>query len=188
MRKTIGRDLPNGDYIEIEAELRDGSDGLSPGFAIICMGWEKAGQWSARACKRNGRDATYGGAAHEVILEVAPELAPIVKVHLARPDGMPMHGLVNGWYFYSGKAAAYEREEIEAGRNYGYSRLLETSDHDRAARALHVDPADLPAGLDHGQFTLFAASLGSYWHDQSMAARAALVGMVDGDGVEDSRG
>lgn len=185
--KTIGRDLPNGDYIEIEAVEDDGSGGLSPCFAITCMGWEKRGA-SGRSRSRNAhgmpRDCDFAGCNHEVILEAAPELAPLVTAHLAALDGTPMHGLANAWYYYSGRSSAYEREQIAAGKDYGYSRLLETSDHDRAARALSIAPEDLPTGLDKVEFVAFVNSLTDHWRAQARAARAALDAMVDGDGVE----
>lgn len=183
-RKTIGKDLPNGTYIEIEAVERDGSDGLSPGFAVTVSGWEKHGTWSGRACKRNGRHIDFGGADHDLILRVAPELAPLVTAHLSDPDGTPMHAEANGWYFYSGKAADYEREQIAAGKDYGYSRLLEKSDHERAAEALNISPEDLPTGLDREGFSAFCRSLADTWAAQAQAARAALAAMRDGDGVE----
>jgi hypothetical protein len=186
-RKRIGRDLPNGDYLEIEAEERDGSGGLSAGFAVTCLGWEKRGTWSGRAAARNGREAVYAGADHATILRAAPELAPIVAAHLADPDGVPMHAVANGWYFYSGAAAAYERAQLAAGRDYGYSRLLETSDHERAARALHIPPADLPRDLDHDGFVRFCDSLAETWQAHAAAARAALADMIDSDGLEVTR-
>jgi len=185
-RKTIGRDLPNGDYIEIEAEERDDSGTLSPGFAITLTGWEKRGTWSGRAAKRNGRDAVYAGADHDTILRAAPELAPLVTAHLADQAGTPMHAKANGWYFYSGEAAEYERRMIAEGKDYGYSRNLETSDHDRAARALSIPPEDLPTGLDREEFSAFVAPLADRWASQADAARAALAAMVDGEGVEES--
>lgn len=182
--KTIGRDLPNGDYIEIRAEERDNSGTLSAGFSITANGWEKRGTWSGRDAKRNGREAVFGGCVHEIILSVAPELAPIVAAHLANQDGTPMHAQANGWYFYSGGAAAYEREQIARGRDYGYSRQLEKSDHDRAARALHIPPADLPTGLDRDGFAAFVLELADRWAGQAQAARDALANMIDGNGVE----
>jgi len=39
------------------------------------------------------------GAIHEIILEHFPELAPIVKVHLSEPDGLPMHAEANARYW-----------------------------------------------------------------------------------------
>jgi hypothetical protein len=182
--KTIGRSLPNGDYVEVTAEERDDSGTLSPGFSITCTGWEKRGTWDGRAAKRNGREPVYGGADHELILRIFPKLAPLVSAHLADPDGTPMHAEANGWYFYSGKAAAYEREQVAAGRDYGYSRQLETSDHDRAARALNIPAADLPTGLDREEFAAFVAGLADTWAEQARAARETLAAMIDGDGVE----
>ena len=144
MRKTIGRDLPNGDYIEIEAEERDGSGTLSAGFAITCSVWERNNTWPARTCAAKGRDISSGGADHDLILSVAPELAPIVTAHLSDTDGTPMHAEANGWYFYSGASAAYERRMIAEGRDYGYSRNLETS-RPRPRRSCAEHPAGRPA-------------------------------------------
>lgn len=183
--KTIGRDLPNGDYVEITAEERDDSGTLSAGFAVTLLGWERRGTWSGRAAKRNGREATFGGADHKTILRVAPELGAIVACHLADPSGVPMHAEANGWYFYSGGAADYERKQIAKGDAYRYyAKMLETSDHDRAAQALNIAPADLPAGMDRSAFSAFCASLADRWRDQAIAARAALAALADGDGVE----
>jgi hypothetical protein len=181
--KTIGHDLPDGTYIEIEAIERDGSDGLSPGFAITATGWDKRGGWSGRSRSRNAhgmpRDCDFAGQCHDLILTVAPELAPIVTAHLADPDGTPMHAEANGWYFYVGAAADYER------KNYGEEYVTRMgTDHDRAARALHIAPEDLPTGLDREQFAALVVSLADRWAAQAQAAREALAAMVDGDGVE----
>jgi len=180
-RKTIGRDLPGGTYLEITAEIRDGS----AGFSVTGSLWERHGTWNGRACKRNGRDSDAGGQIVAEIRTAAPELAPILAVHLAAPDGTPMHAEANGWYFYSGRAATYEREQVAAGRDYGYSRQLEMSDHDRAARALNIPPADLPADMDRDAFRAFVASLAGRWAEQAAAARVVFDAMTDGAGVEE---
>lgn len=177
MKKTIGRNLPNGEYVEITAEERDASGDLSPGFAITVAGW------GSRAAKKRGWEAEYFGAVSEYILEVVPEVAPLVRAHLADPDGTPVHAEANGWYFYSGKSAEYERQQVAAGKDYGYSRLLETSDHDRAARALSIPPTDLPTGLDREGFAQFCRSLKGEWAKQAAEAREALESMIDGQGV-----
>lgn len=184
--KTVGRDLPNGDYIEVTAIERDGSDGLSPGFSITLAGWKKRGTWSGRAAKRNGRDMSLLGCDHDTILRVFPSLAPIVACHLADLDGVPMCAVVNGWYYYSGGAATYERAAVANGHGY-YAENLKTSDHDRAAQALSIPPADLPEGMSHAEFSAFCDSLAERWASQADAARAALAAMIDGDGVEPTR-
>ena len=117
--KTIGRDLPNRDYIEIEAVEDDGSGGFSPGFVITATGWEKRGTRSGRDRSRNAhgkpRDCDFAGCNHDVILTAAPELAPIVTAHLADLDGVPMHALSNGWHFYSGASAAVRAQALRRG-------------------------------------------------------------------------
>ena len=77
-----------------------------------------------------------------------------------------------------------ERAKVAAGQDYGYSRQLETSDHDRAARALNIAPEDLPTGLDKESFSAFCQSLADVWRAQAQAARDTLAAMVDGDGIE----
>lgn len=180
--KTIGRDLPNGDYIEITAQLREGdSRGLSDGFSVTCSGWEKRGTWSGRAAKRNGRESVYGGADHETILKAAPELYALVKVHLADPDGTPMHAEANGWYFYSGAHVDYEQ------KNYGEEYIRRHgSPQERAARCLHIDPDELPAGLDKEQFSELCRHLAEHvWPRQAKVAKQILESMTDGEGVEE---
>jgi hypothetical protein len=181
--KTIGRDLPNGDYVEITAEERDSSGNLSAGFSITLSGWEKRGTRKGRSRKFNTygnlRDTDYGGADHETILAAAPELAPIVTAHLADPDGTPMHGVANGWYFYTGESEAYERQ------HYGEEYVKrQGTPHERAARALHIAPEDLPTGLDRDGFAAFCEGLAGRWAGQAQAARDALAAMVNGEGVE----
>lgn len=181
MMKTIGRDLPGGDYMEIEAEERDGSEGLSPGFAITASVWMKHATWDGRARKRNGRDIDMGGCMHDEILDIAPELAPLVTAHLADPEGVPMHAVANGWYFYTGASREYEL------KNYGqaYVDRLGT-DRERAAQALSIPVEDLPEGMDRGAFVDFAQTLVERWEQQAAEARAVLEAMIDGDGVEEA--
>ena len=49
---------------------------------------------------RNGRRVEHsGGAIHEDILRHFPQLAPLVRVHLADDDGVPLHAYVNAGYW-----------------------------------------------------------------------------------------
>lgn len=182
--KTVGRDMPNGDYIEIEAQLHGDEGTLSPGFSLTCLIWTKRGSRYGRS--RKSQDADGGGAQHDVILAVMPELAPLALAHLADPTGLPLHAVSNGWYFYSGAAAEYERRQITKSNDRGYSAGLLVSDHHRAARALHVDPSELPESLTKEGFTAFVASLVTLHQSQADAANAVLTALVDGDGVENT--
>jgi hypothetical protein len=181
-RKTIGVDRPDGTYLEIEAELRTDDPVLSPGFAVTVSGWERRGTHSGRTRARMGRDIDFGGADHDLILEVAPHLEPLVRAHLADPDGVPMHALANGWYEYSGHSIAYEREHY--GEEYAARR---GTSHERAAECLHIPAADLPEGLDQGGFADFVQLQVERWEAQAGAARQILSELVDGLGVEPRR-
>jgi hypothetical protein len=44
-----------------------------------------------------------GGAAHDLILLMMPDLKPLVDLHLCNADGVPMHCVENGIYFVVGK-------------------------------------------------------------------------------------
>ncbi len=166
MRKVIQRQMGR-DFMVITAELRENdSRGLSDGFSVTAHLYEPHGTWSGKARFDNGRDCDSAGAMHTEILKFAPELAPVVAVHLADPDGTPMGAIANGWYFYSGKASAYERDS--------WSNPEGLSDRERAARALHIPVDDLPEGLDREGFTSFAESLRERWAAQAAEAKAVI--------------
>jgi len=162
IRKTIGRDMPDGRYLEVEAELREAEDprelvgGLSQAFSVTAL------EYSSREAKRLGRDAIAAGAIHEEVLEVAPELEPLVRVHLSSPDGTPMHAEANGRYHY------------EAGR------------FEEAREALHLKPGfqiaeDIPAEDWH---EFIENGCRPIWTRQAAEAREVLEELTDGAGVE----
>lgn len=157
-------------FIVIDAELRQGdSRGLSDGFSITGAVYEPHGTWSGEAQFRNGRYPDASGAIHEEILQFAPELKPLVDVHLADPDGVPMHAVANGWYFYSGQAREYEQEHH--GADYV---ARQGTDRERAARALHIATDYLPEGMGKRQFAAFAEALRPEWAEQARVAREML--------------
>ena len=59
------------------------------------------------------------GAAHGAISKRFPELRPLIALHLADEDGMPMHPLENAWYHYAegvdeqGRREFYESEDAK---------------------------------------------------------------------------
>lgn len=155
-------------FMFIDVELQDDAR-LSDGFSVTGALYEPHGTWSGKAQYTNGRYPDASGAMHEEILQFAPELAPLVSVHLADPNGVPMHAVANGWYFYSGEGREYEL------KNHGADYIArQGTDHERAARALHIPAADLPAGMGKEQFAAFAESLRGRWAEQAQAARELL--------------
>ena len=175
--KTISRTLPSGDYVEATLEVRHPGGTLSAGFSLTGAVWEQRGRMSGTTRHaRRPEDPDMAGQVTDHILQAFPHLAPFAAAHLADLDGTPMHAVANGWYFYSGKSSRYERE------HYGdaYVERMGT-DHDRAARALHIDPADLPTGLDEDGFHDFAASLVHTWAEQARAALAVFDSIEDGE-------
>lgn len=47
-------------------------------------------------------DIEAGGCLHELVVELWPELAPVVALHLSDDSGAPMYAEANGWYWLSG--------------------------------------------------------------------------------------
>lgn len=184
IRRTVGTTTASGDYIEVVAELRrNDPSGLSDGFSITGAIWEARRNARGDARKRRGLDCDAAGCIHEEITRAFPRLVPLVALHLAGPDGVPMYAVENGWHFYSGAASRYEREQIARGHDYGYSRALETPDHDRAARALRIAPANLPQGMGRAAFEAFADTLRERWCEEARAGIGVLESMIDGQGV-----
>lgn len=59
---------------------------------------------------------TFGGCCDEIVLAVAPDLAPFVELHLSDGNGAPMHAIENGWYWLAG-ALGGAGEEFSALTN-----------------------------------------------------------------------
>lgn len=169
--KTVERfGVRSKKLLVITAELRENDPrGLSNGFAITANLYEPHGTWSGRAQFRNGREPDAGGCLHNEILKMAPSLKPLVDVHLADPNGVPMHALASSWYHYSGNA-----RRREDGLGYRFSSPDNLSDIERAARSLNIPVEDVPEGLDYDQFVEFVESLLPRWAEQARVARELL--------------
>jgi len=169
IQKTIERARGNR-FMRITVELREGDPrGLSDAFSVTGELYEPHGTWSGAARYRNGREADALGMMHDEIRLFAPELAPLIDVHLADPSGVPMHAVANGWYFYSGEARRYEESHGDT-----WSNRDGLTDIERAARSLNIPAADLPEGMDRNEFEAFAESLRSRWAQQAQVARDLL--------------
>ena len=156
MRKTIVR-TRGGRVLRITAELDNH-------FSVTAELWDTERRFRAH------REPDAGGCMHAEVLEFAPELAPLVLVHLATPDGVPMHAVANGWYFYSGAARRYEES-----RSIGYANPEGLTDRERGARALQIPASDLPEGIaTRDDFAAFAETLRPRWLRRAAAARALL--------------
>ncbi len=141
------------------------------------------------------------GCIHDEILSAFPQLAPIVRMHLADAEtGEPMHGPLNGWYRLSGADMMHELESIST-RGHGNYHDAPTpfvdSDGigsdvrrdgfdlspafvqffvDMAARSLNCEADELSIWWDRADFDAFVESLRPRW--QTMADEANR--MIDG--------
>lgn len=72
-----------------------------PYFSVTARGKQKNGR---------GRGSDFGGCCHELVAKVAPDLRPLIALHLAGSDGTPMHAESNGWYWLAGHLGGLQQE------------------------------------------------------------------------------
>lgn len=165
--KTLGRSLPNGDYIEARVGF-ESLGGQRAHFTVSGSLYRKYPNAGGRARKRMGRDSDAGGQITKEIARAFPKLLPVLLVHLADAEtGEPMHALENGWYWYKG---------IE---KYG-----DKPSHSLAAEVLHIPGHMLPVGLGRQDFEHFVEDLRPIWQEQALRAHQVIESLVDGEGVE----
>jgi hypothetical protein len=78
----------------------------APYFTITAELWA----YSVEKKRKLGRDCLSCGCMHETIIEHFPEYADIVALHLSTIDGVPIHCLENGWYWFGKSKYICERK------------------------------------------------------------------------------
>jgi hypothetical protein len=174
--RTLTRAMPDRSFVVARVGLQYLDGNSSAYWAAGADVYDARGTCSGEARWRNGREPDACGMMHAELLRTFPQLAPFVRLHLADVTGLPMHAEANGWYFYSGKASAYERE-AEANGRPTFANREGLSDHERAARALHLEPTELPRGMGELEFQSFVASLAERYERESQEAYALLLSL-----------
>ncbi len=134
-----------------------------------------ADEYASEKAFRLGNDGAIiaCGQLDDDVLATFPELAPIMRLHLADvATGEPMHARSNGWYYLGGDAAQREfdhRAKYNGSKNHydspddPYSAAWIPYWRERAARALNCSVADLPDTQDREVF--------DEWVDEIMVPR-----------------
>lgn len=148
----LHRLMPRGEYVVAQIDTSRGY------FGISGMLWEKRGTRSGRTRYCEGRDFDAGGQITEDILRAFPRLKPLLDLHLSTLNGVPMHAIENGWYFYQGHAADYAGAQ---GREV-------------AAKLLRVKIEDLPEMTSKAEFIDFVQAQMPRWAEEARQALAFI--------------
>lgn len=127
----------------------------------------RSGNWESAGC------------IHDEILAAFPELAPVVKVHLAGADGAPMHALENARY-WAGLSKYQDRDDEKLARHLRVD-LSELPDFAVDLDDLIAHAAKHGLGLYEAHAVLqgtlvdeFCATLSDRWQADADAALAVL--------------
>jgi hypothetical protein len=132
VRKKEYRDTKNYRLVQVSYGLRYIKGNQLPYFFAVGSAWEY-GNLSA--------SPNVAGYLSD-LREIDDELKPFVQLHLSDTDGVPIHAIDNGWYWYHG------------GK-------LET-----CADALRVKLSDLPTGMESKkEFSEFVDTLRPTWKE-----------------------
>lgn len=85
----------------IEYGLHFISGNKLPSFSVTVSGKQK---------NEGGRGSDFGGCCHDLVAKVAPDLQPLIALHLADSDGTPMHAEANGWYWLAGHLGGLQQQ------------------------------------------------------------------------------
>ncbi len=194
--------------IRDKADVRLGAE-TDAGYLVATITRER-GSFSVTGEIHNSRRAFELGAGnphtcgciHDEILSAFPQLAPIVRMHLADAEtGEPMHAATNGWYRLGEGDMKHELESI-ALRGHGNYYKAPTpyvdgdgigSDVprdgfylspvfvqffvDMAARSLNCDADELSIWWDRADFDAFVESLRPRWQAMADEANTLIDGM-----------
>lgn len=118
MKKSIETKVSNGQFLIIDIELPSEKHNY---FAITGRIYERATYkpkgWD-ETVKRAGKTyiLTGAGCIHENIKSEMPSLQPFIDLHLSGENGVPMHAIENGFYYYQisrGTAKWHTKEDSD---------------------------------------------------------------------------
>lgn len=128
-------------WIVVKAQLYQLSGNNAPYFSVTADIYKSKAYVGAR----NDRGWLAGGCLHKEILKFAPDLAPVVALHLADDNGAPMHAEANGWYWISGALGGLG-ERYHGGNREPYGQPNDC--RQIFAEHIHIDRAAADSIID----------------------------------------
>lgn len=184
------RDLPNRSRIIAEVEIRGNDSDLSPAFSLCGSLYEAHGTWSGKAQHENGRDIDAGGQITDELSKAFPELQPFARLHSCDLDGVPMHAVSNGLYFYryargihqrygfDNKYGEAQREGFANPRDYARKvvrdllRIESLADLDALPASMFAEGKDLA-------FARFVDAQRARWREEAESATALGINILE---------
>ena len=165
--------------LKVTIRLNDECKNGHEDFAITAELFDitpKGERWSAVGCL------------HDEIARFFPEFAPFIALHLCNHEGVPMHGIANGFHWFSGLFADGLGQPYHPGAGSG----AKTAEQCRAIVRdhLHTDEvtintiiAAMPRTKEEFSFVLENLGMRERWKNEALAAIAQLEALATKDGT-----
>lgn len=159
--------IPAVDSEGLRGKITISTDGSSTGAYFSVTAWF------------GGENTGWGGACHEEILKIRPDLAPIVALHLSDLNGVPMYAVENGWYWIAGACGGLGEEYHGANDGRHTAMDCETI----AANHFRIDFAQVRGLMEQAKMEgkkaveIFCAARRTIWKMEAKKALDFIAGL-----------
>lgn len=111
-----------------------------------------------------------GGCLHDEILDAAPELKPLVDIHLSDLDGVPMYAEANGWCWLAKAAGIPQRYEPTQSEKECFQLFCSHARLSSEEAQEIVDHVNRNPARGREVWGKYVDGLRPVWHDQAQQA------------------
>jgi len=128
--------------------------------------------WSSKRTfeSRNEKYLDCCGCIHDTILKYMPELKPIIDLHLSSLEGVPIHAVENGFYYYEIMNGIAKYHKKQDGDKEKYFKIL--CEHLRVSANELIELLDFLESVEEKKiyFSNYVHSLLPRWKEQATEA------------------